>query len=252
MKWSWRKAFGRIDPPLNYGDLAPGIVKPSYALAGMVAAHILKNADEVTGDTLVLSNEEKNKYLPPSSLKRKASFKDAKITVNGEIHYHDYDYVGDNRHREYFNSCYVYFKENRYDFDADDKKLIVEAMKKASSLKEERRKAKELEKKQLEACDLIQELFGPPIEEPNSAEPAPLPAPEKCQFSCCNPVKKARSKSRAKAPLPFLDSEDDEPFLVEETNSAEPAPLLQSNSLREPVREFENTVFELVKKTFTN
>lgn len=146
-------------------ELFSGVPKPSWALAGMVAAHIIQHADKVEAYLpLKLRKDEACHSLTDRT--RFASFSDDKMKVEVRVQFKNkggssYNYVEDLSQRQ----CSVNFGKYVYSFDQKEKNLIVEAMIKASGLVRERAAEKAATERQQKACDLIEQLFGPPVEE---------------------------------------------------------------------------------------
>lgn len=152
-------------------DLIPGVTKPSWALAGMVAAHVLKNLGDVVCPYPLLKTRTAD-----CSYARTARFHDAKMSIDVAVNYARVYGKSPAVFKESSITCNVHFgprssRPDYYPFDAKEKALICEAFRKASILVEERRNSKRLTDQQQKACDIINNLFGPPIieEQPSAA-----------------------------------------------------------------------------------
>ncbi len=144
------------DPKLRPGELSPGVIKPSYALAGVVAAYILAHPDKLT-ETRLRDEVPQDYPRSPSMCYIKTQWwrrkwVDDKMTVDLE-EYQKYGSV--------HQTLSVYFRNKRYEFEVVELSLIKEAMTKAITLKEQRAAADKAAARQQAACDVMESIFAP-------------------------------------------------------------------------------------------
>lgn len=212
-----RRFFKFFYPPLlvdddtpGVGEISPGVIRPSYALAGMVAGAIIAKPDRVKKRKCSLTSDVE-KFL--GSLKPRGCIAGSygglsskwEGTVGGKS-------VGVGVHKQYDNyggwlakHLYVEFEGETYDgFILEDEQLIYEAMVRAAEVARERENAKKEAEKQQKALDIIEKVFSTPEPEPEThyeyaepngdcdsgcdccQKPVKRPVPG-CEFSCCKP-----------------------------------------------------------------
>lgn len=189
-KWCWRKAFGLRSPYVALPtEIAPGVIRPSYALAGMVAGIVIKNANNV----------DSYRVWDQSDWDRKIG-KSVRCPVNLPTEYTSY--TNEKRVKCLktvlnkknvivltINSLpYLYIDGTSYNgWETEDKRIVSQAFDKAAELRKEFEESAEKIEKQKKATDLIESLFGEKEENKTEYEYLPCDCDSGC--SCCKVVK---------------------------------------------------------------
>lgn len=209
-RWCWRKALGLKSPHVTEpSEISPGVVRPSYALAGMVAGAIIAKPDKLEIEHFVENSDEFYQFVfgtrqfrtgfhrvrrhGGTATKWSSTVGGKPVTVVDVFSHSEEMYI------------YTSFQGVEYDdWKVEDKKLIQEALRKAKKVAQERENAKKEAEKQQKALDIIEKVFSTPEPEPEThyeydecdcdsgcdccQKPAKRPVPG-CEFSCCKPKK---------------------------------------------------------------
>jgi hypothetical protein len=149
MKWLCDLLF---KPAVQTGEMAPGVPRPTYVLAGLICTEILKNPREsFKSDDWNRSTSKATRYKW-SNTKRNAVI-DIQVTYDKDYHTGAVTKVQD-----MMKSIKWEGRKIGDVFHEEDTHLILAAIKKASELKADFIKQEEETLKQQIACDLIEKF----------------------------------------------------------------------------------------------
>ncbi len=173
-RWCWRKALGLKSPHVtNPNEISPGVVRPSYALAGMVAGAIIAKPDKAEVKYFEENNEAFYLYVFgkkdfKSGFHRVRRYGGTVTKWSSTVGGKPVTVVDVFSHSEQIQ-LYTFFKGVGYsDWETEDEKLIQEALVEARKITLARENAKKEAEKQQKALDIIEDVFSTPEPEPET------------------------------------------------------------------------------------